>query len=166
MENGKWTWIFLFNINKFRNFFLILIQIKLLFSQYFDSFTSSILNSHASFIDITDYHNIFPIITSNKKIYTDIPPIERNTTSSKITKYSAAATYDNNTILIACTEDLLLSKIDIDSGEETPLVKYEDINVNIPNFTCSISIYDDFVYIGKSHKIVPNYKIKIENEYT
>ena len=136
MENGKWTWIFLFNLKKFRNFFIILIQIKLLFSQYLESFTSSTLNSHASLIDVTDYHNIFPIITSDKKIYTDIPPIERNVTSSKITKFSAAATYNEDTILIACTEDYLLSKIDINSGEETPLVYYNDINKNIPSYIC------------------------------
>ena len=155
MKNGKRSWIFIYNINKFRFSFLILIQIKLLFSQYFETFTSSILNSHASLIDITDYHSIFPIITSDKKIYTNIPPIERSVTSSKITKFSAAATYNENTILIACTEDYLLSEIDIDSGEETPLVYYEDINTNIPSYICSISIYNDFVYIGMSHKIVP-----------
>ena len=163
MKNGKRTWTFLFNINKFRNLFLVLIQIKLLFSQYFESFTSSTLNSHASLIDITDYHNIFPIITSDKKIYTNIPPIERNVTSSKITKFSAAATYNEDTILIACTEDYLLSKIDINSGEEAPLVYYKDINKNIPSSICSISIYDDFVYIGMSHQIVPFTKIKKTN---
>ena len=163
MKNGKWHSILVYNINKFRYFFFILIQIKLLFSQYFESFNSSTLNSHASFIDITDYHNIFPIITSDKKIYTNIPPIERNITSSKITKFSAAATYNEDTILIACTEDYLLSKIDIDSGEESPLVYYTDINVNIPDSICSISINDDFVYIGMSHKIVPFTKIKKEN---
>ena len=163
MKNGKRAWIFIYNINKFRFSFLILIQIKLLFSQYFETFTSTTLNSHASLIDITDYHNIFPIITSDKKIYTNIPPIERSVTSSKITKFSAAATYNENTILIACTEDYLLSEIDIDSGEETPLVYYEDINTNIPSYICSISIYNDFVYIGMSHKIVPFTKIKKEN---
>ena len=163
MKNGKWHSILVYNINKFRYFFFILIQIKLLFSQYFESFNSSTLNSHASFIDITDYDNIFPIITSDKKIYTNIPPIERNVTSSKISKYSAAATYNEDTILIACTEDYLLSKIDIDSGEETPLVSYIDINSTIPSSICSISRYDDFVYIGMSHKIVPFTKIKKDN---
>ena len=164
MKDRKWTSKFVYNFNALY-FFLILIQIKLLFSQKFESFISSTLNNYTSLIDITDYFNIFPIITSDKKIYTNIPPIERNITSSKITKFSAAATYNKKTILIACTEDYLLSKIDIDSGEETPLVKYEneDINVNIPSFTCSISICNDYIYIGMSHKIVPYTKIKKEN---
>ena len=166
MENGTRISFFKYKFNYVRILLILLIQVKVFFSKYFDTINTETLNSQAFFIDITDYDNIFPIITSDKKIYTGIPPIERNTTSSKITKYSAAATYDNNTILIACTEDYLLSKIDIDSGEETPLVKYEDKNVIMPNFTCSISIYGDYVYIGMSHKIVPYYKIKIENDYT
>ena len=147
MKNGARISFFVYKFNNTRILLFLLIQIKILFSKYFDTINTATLNNQASFIDITDYHNIFPIITSDKNIYTDIPPIQRNTTSSKITKYSAAATYDNNTILIACTEDLLLSKIDIDSGEETPLVKYEDINVNIPNFTCSISVIKLYLII-------------------
>ena len=107
MKNEKWTSFFAYNIYKLRYFFLILAQIKLLFSQYFESFTSSTLNTHASLIDITDYHNIFPIITSDKKIYTSIPPIERNVTSSKITKFSAGATYNEDTILIPLNSKIL-----------------------------------------------------------
>ena len=160
MKNGEWASKFVYYINKFGYFFLLLIQIKISFSQYFESFNISTLNSNASLIDITDYDNIFPIITLDKKIYTNIPPIERNEISSKIIKFSAAATYNKDTILMACTEDYLLSKIDIDSGEETPLVSYEDMDVNIPSSTCSISIYNYFVYIGMSHKIVPYTKIK------
>jgi len=166
MKNGKWTSIFVNNISKASYIFLILIQIKFLFSQKFESFTSSTLNNHASLIDVTDYYNIFPIITSDKKIYTNIPPIERSVTSSKINKFSASATYNEDTILMACTEDFLLSKIDINSGEETPLVKYDEINKNIPSSICSISIYNDYVYIGMSHKIVPYTKIKRENNNT
>ena len=166
MEKKIGNYFFLYKINNIRIFLFLLFQIKVFLAKYFDTINTATLNGQKSFIDITDYHNIFPIITTDKTIYTDIPPIERNFTSSNITKLSAAATYDNETILIACTEDYLLSKIDIDSGEETPLVTYEEINVNIPNFTCSISIYNNDVYIGMTHKIVPYYKIKIENEYT
>ena len=168
MKNGKLTSFFVSKINNPIFFVLILIQVKLLFSQVFETLFSSDLNNYASLIDITDYHNIFPIITSDKKIYTGIPPIERNTTSSKITEISAAATYDEDTILIACTENYLLSKIDIDSGEETPLVSYEDINLNIPSSICSISIdfSQGYVYIGVSHKIVPYTKVKRKNNDT
>ena len=167
MEKRKLIFFLAYKINNsLFLLLLLLIQIKVLFSKYFDTIITETLNEGASFVDITDYHNIYPIITTDKTIYTDIPPIKRNTTSSNITKFSAGATYDNETILIACTEDYLLSKIDIDSGEETSLVKYEDINVNMPNFTCSISLLNDYVYIGISHKIVPSYKIKIEKDYT
>lgn len=117
MEKRKLIFFLAYKINNpLFLLLLLLIQIKVLFSKYFDTIITETLNEGASFIDITDYHNIYPIITTDKTIYTDIPPIKRNTTSSNITKFSAGATYDNETILIACTEDYLLSKIDIDSG--------------------------------------------------
>ena len=136
---------------------LILIQIKQIFLGYFDSLTTEMLNEDASLIDISDYHNLFIIMTTDKKIYTGIPPIFKIETSSKINSFSAAATYNNEYILMACTEDYLLSKINIETGEETPLINYEKFNS--PNCTCSISLKNNFVYIGISHIIIPKYRI-------
>ena len=125
MENSK-------NINTFNSIlkiinskiflFLILIKIKTIFLGYFDSFETNTLNEAVSFIDITDYLNLFPIITTDKKIYTGIPPVERSTTNSKIISISSAITYNNNYFLMACTEDYLLSKINVETGNEIPLV--------------------------------------------
>ena len=43
------------------------IQIKQAFTEYFETFRTGELSNTASLIDITDYYNIFPIITSEKK---------------------------------------------------------------------------------------------------
>jgi hypothetical protein len=66
MENGTRISFFVYKFNIARILLLLLIQVKVLFSKYFDTINTATLNSNASFIDITDYHNIFPIITSNK----------------------------------------------------------------------------------------------------
>ena len=152
---------FFFKI-KIKNFpliiFLILIQIKSIISEYFDYFETHSLNEAASLIDITDYYNLYPIITTDKKIYTGLPPEEKVTTTSKIISISAAVTYNNKFILIACTENYLLSKINIETGEETSLLFYNEIK--FPNCTCTISYKQDFVFIGLSHIITPVIKLK------
>ena len=142
---------------KFFFFLLILIKIKQAFFGYFDSLTTGILNEEASLIDISDYHNLFPIITTDKKIYLGIPPVFKANISSKINSFSAAATYNNEYILMACTEDYLLSKIKIETGEETPLINYEKFNS--PNCICSISLKDNYVYIAINHIVISNYQI-------
>ena len=164
-ENAKINNLLNLNLSfKLKNFsfflFLVLIQIKRVLLNYFESFQSNILNSDSSFIDITDYNNLYPIITLDKKIYIDIPPKEKNITS-KLSEISSAVTYNEKFILIACTEEFLLSKINVETGEETPLVSYKDINMNIPNCSCSLSSKDNYVYIGVSHIIIPYIKIKI-----
>jgi len=89
MEKRKLICFFAYKINNpLILLLLLLIQIKVLFSKYFDIITTETLKEQASFIDITDYHNIYPIITTDKIIYTDIPPMEKNNTSSKINQFS------------------------------------------------------------------------------
>ena len=156
MENAKKKYI-----SKIFHFpfliLFILIQIKKIFLGYFDSLAPETLSESASLIDISDYHNLSLIITTDKKIYTGIPPVFKKETSSKINSFSAACTYNNKYILISCTEDYLLSKINIETGEETGLINYE--HFNSPNCTCSISSKDNYVYIGISHIIIPTYKV-------
>ena len=139
-------------------FFLISLNIKGILLETLDSFELNILNEDASLIDITDYFNLYPIITTDKKLYLGIPPLLNKTLNSKIINISAAITYNENFFLIACTQNYLLSKINIETGEETGLISYKDIN--IPNCTCSISSKDNFVYIGISHIIIPKIMIK------
>ena len=68
-----------------------------------------------------------------------------------------AATYDENYILVACSEDNLLSKIHINSGDSENLINYNEIpNMEAedilaqPDQVCSISIDEDIAYISIS----------------
>ena len=139
-------------------FFLLLIIIQIKCEDYFNSFETNIITEGSSLIDISDYYNISLIITTDKKIYTGIPPTFKNSIYSKISEISSAVTYNNNYTLMACTDDYLLIKINIETGEEVPLVNYTFFT--IPNCTCSISTKDNYVYIGISNIITPYYKIK------
>ena len=161
--------IFLINIKFF--LLLILIQIKDSFTEYFETFQQGIISNNASLIDITDYHNIFPFITSEGHIYTGMEPNLKSETNSKLLNISAAATYDNNFILIACTENHLLSKININSGEETSLLSYNQFSLTIEslNYSCSICILNNIAYIGIpqiiSNNLIKNViKVELINE--
>jgi hypothetical protein len=138
--------------------FLISVQIKQAFTEYFEALQTGDLSNSASLIDITDYYNIYPIITTEKKIYTGIPPVLKTTTTSKIISFSSAVTYNENYILMSCTEDYLLSTININTGIETPLINYD--NFKFPNCTCSISTKDNYIYIGISYIKTPTYRIR------
>ena len=131
--------------------FFLFIQIKVILSVYFESFQYGNISENASIIDITDYNNLSLLITTEKKIYTGMTPNKISETNSKIIKLSAAATYDNNFILLACSEDYLLSKINIYSGEETSLLSYAQFNFSIKSlneYSCSICLSNNIAYIG------------------
>ena len=97
-------------------------------------------------------------------------PNKISSTTSKIINITAGATYDSNYVLLACTEDYLLSKININTGEEVPLVNYQQLSLSIENlnYSCSINIYNNTAYIGISqitdNKLNPNIvKIGLKN---
>ena len=136
-------------------FFLFSFQKKEILTAYFDSFQTGDLNTKASLIDVTDYYNLSLIITSDNKIYTGIPPTIKVNEISNLRNISSAVTYDENNILIACTENFLLTKINLETGQETPLIYYENISAPDPENICSISYMDDYVYIGYYHMIFP-----------
>ena len=137
-------------------FFLVFsFQIKEILPAYFDSFQSGELNDKASLIDVTDYYNLSLIVTSDNKIYTGIPPELKVNEISNLRNISSAVTYDENNILIACTENYLLTKINLITGKETPLIYYENISAPDPENICSISYMDDYVYIGYYYMIFP-----------
>ena len=134
-------------------YFFFIGQFKVILLNYFENnYQLGNLTHEAFIIDITDYHKLFLVITTEKKIYTGIPPNEKNVTNSNIINYTAAATYDTNYVILACTGDYLLSKININTGQEVSLVDYSHLNLSIENlnYTCSISIFDNLVYIGIS----------------
>ena len=132
-------------------FLFFLIKIKIFLSDYFESFQHGNISENASIIDITDYNNLFLLITTEKNIYKGITPNKISETQSKIMNISAAATYDNNFILLACSEDYLLSKINIISGEEIFLLSYAQFNLSIEflnYYSCSICLSNNIAYIG------------------
>ena len=159
-------------INKKSFIFFAFIQIKLAFSEYFDSFQQGNISNNASIIDITDYNNLYPLITTDKQIYAGMTPIKLSETNASIINISTASTYDNNTILLACSENYLLSEIDIYMGEEIFLLSYDNfiLSKESLNYSCSICYSNDTVYIGII-KIINNtiqknvIKLELENQY-
>ena len=132
-------------------YFLFIIQFKEILLNYFENnIQVNYLSHNASIIDITDYHNLYLLITTEKIIYTGIPPNKKSKTTSNIINITAAATYNKNYVILACTGDYFLSKININTGEEVPLVNYSYLNLSIIdlNYTCSISILNNYIYIG------------------
>ena len=151
-------------------YFLLIIKFKGILFNYFEGYQVGFISEQASIIDITDYHNLYLVITTEKNIYTGMPPNKISSTTSKIINITAGATYDSNYVLLACTEDYLLSKININTGEEVPLVNYQQLSLSIENlnYSCSINIYNNTAYIGISqitdNKLNPNIvKIGLKN---
>ena len=123
-----------------------------------DEFNSQILESSDSYlIDINDYDNLGIIMTTSKKIYF-ISSIEETPSTSinfdlNVANYSMGATYHNNYLLVACTEDSLLGWVNIEAGESSPLLNYNDISyegktLDKPNQICSLSIFENIAYIA------------------
>ena len=156
---------FLISINYLiLSYFLFIIQFKEILSDLngnFQSLNYANISENAAIIDITDYHNLYLLITTEKNIYTGIPPNKISSTTSKIINITAAATYDSNYVLLACTEDYLLSKVNIQTGNEEPLLDYERFNFSIVNlnYTCCICIYENFAYVG-INQIIDNSYLK------
>ena len=104
--------------------------------------------SNNYFLDIKDYYNLSIIITESKKIYKGIPPNYQATTNASINKFSSAVTYNTNYLLVACLDDSLLTKININTGNNTSLLDYPYKNSTyLPEYYCSISLLDNIVYI-------------------
>ena len=135
---------------EFKRLFLLFIFFKTFISEYFESMEVGSISDNASIIDITDYNNLYLLITTEKYIYTGMPPNKASETQSKIMNISAAVTYDNNYILLACSENYLLSIININSRVEMRLLNYEDAQLTIEylNYSCSICFKNNISYIG------------------
>ena len=72
------------------------------------------------------------------------------------------AVCNENYILAACLNDYLLVKININNGDYVQLVEYSEFNSIIvsDSSSCSLSIYNDIIYIGISQ---PSSDNKIKN---
>ena len=133
--------------------YLFIIQLSDILTSYFNSFNIINLYENTTFIDFTDYTNSYIFVTKSQKIYKGISPQLSCTTNAKINKYTVGASYNQNYIILACLDDSLLSQINLNSGVSTSLLSYSDINTNlkVPNYFCSLSIKDKYVYIGFSY---------------
>ena len=155
-----------------KDFLCLFLEGNILHLGFLYNYQISNLNEQGSIIDVTDYHNLYLLITTEKTIYTGMTPIKRSETHSKILNISAAATYNNNYFLLACSEDYLLSKIEISSGQEIPLLNYDQFNLTIEylNYSCSICLSNNFVYIGMpqiiDYKLIKNIiKVELSNPF-
>ena len=102
--------------NKFI-FFLIFLNINFILTQINDNFTSGILEEGSyDLLDVTDYHNMNLVVSSSKKIYTGIPPVEKVTTNANLISVSSLITINENYLLVACLEDSFLGKINLSTG--------------------------------------------------
>ena len=122
-------------------YFLFIGQFKEILLNYFENnYQVANISQNASIIDITDYYNLYLLITTEKIIYTGMPPTQKSVTTSNIINITVAATYDTNYVLLACTGDYLLSKININTGEEVCLINYSELSLSIinVNYTCSL----------------------------
>ena len=144
-------------------FILFFLNIKQVFSSYLESFQKYEFTELDSLIEITDYYNLSIFMTTRGEIYTGIPPIKNNTISpsSHFTKFTSGVTYNENYILMSCTKNYLLGKINIITGEETPLINYN--YTLMPNYTCGVFTDKEYVYISMSHILIPIQETLIQN---
>ena len=149
-------------------FLSIFVSIRAEQSIYFDSFQKTNFQELDSLIEINDYYNLSIFLTTNKEIYMGIPPNKTVsvTSSNEFINLTKGVTYDENFLLMVCTGDFLLTKIEIESGIEIPLLNYS--NISMTSYPCGAFSDQDYVYITMSHIVTPQkteiiYKTNINN---
>ena len=131
-------------------FYLILFIIffQIIFGQIKDNFDFGTLETTSSIIDVGDYLNKSLILTTSGKIYIGTPLSLLNKTEVKLNKSSYAASCNENYMFVACLEDYLLVKLNINDGSYIPLLSYSDYNsIVVSNNSCCISIFENIVFI-------------------
>ena len=148
------------NSHYFYNYFHIIIMIIILKYKFLncninDNFEKNILEyGNYDILDITDTTNLKLLVTTSKKIYEGIPPTQKSVTGANLINSTSLLTINNNYILAACLQNSLLTKININNGQYSSLLEYNQITINpgleIPITTCSISTINDFIFIAYS----------------
>ena len=143
------------NLSKYHLIFLaIILKFNFDYCQINDKYQTNILEGGSyDLINIKDDLNLSLIITTSKKIYTGIPPTLKATTSAKLIKQTAITTVNEKYVLAACLQDYFLAKINLNSGAYTPLIEYDYYSsptLSVPSRSCSISIFDDYAFVGYS----------------
>lgn len=136
-------------------FLLLFINLPFIFPQMNDNFIQGVLEEGNNYLlDVTDYHNMFIIISSSKIIYTGIPPVQKIETTAKLIKVSSLITINENYLLASCLEDSFLGKINLSTGVFVSLLSYSDLDssetLEIPKAICSLSNIDNIVFIAYS----------------
>ena len=140
--------------NEILMLFLIFIQILCLYNcQIYDNFTNDVFEEGSQLIDVNDNNNLNLIVTTAKNIYIGIPPILTTMTEARLINSSSIVTLNSNYLLAACLEDSLLTKININDGSFSSLLNYSDseissYNLEIPITSCSLSFFENIVFIG------------------
>ena len=144
----------IFLLNKKLIFILIIFHKLCSYNcQIYDNFTNEVLEEGSQLIDVNDYDNLNLIVTTLKNIYVGIPPKLKAKTEAKLINASSIITLNSNYLLAACLQDSLLTKINLNNGIFSPLLNYSDnemssYNLDIPITSCSLSIYENIVFIG------------------
>ena len=143
------------NICRIKMVIIFFLKVKYYLCQINDNFNRDILEEgNYDLIDITDNFNLSLIVTTAKNIYTGIPPIKRASTNANLINSTSIITINNNYLLAACLSDSLLTKININNGEFSTLINYNEITIEpileIPITTCSLSFYNNYIFIGYS----------------
>ena len=130
--------------------------------QIYDNFNDGILESSgSSILDIVDYLNLSLLITSSGNIYNSISLSLLTTTEASLNASSSAAVCNENYILVACLQNSLLTKININDGTFQNLINYSEFDSIIVSnkSSCCLSIYENIVSISISQPYL-NYTIK------
>jgi len=130
--------------------------------QIYDNFANGTLElSGSSILDIADYLNLSLLITSSGNIYNATPISPLTYTGASLNASSAAAVCNEKYILVACLQDSLLTKININNGTFQNLIDYSAFgSIIVSNrSSCCLSIYENIVSISISQPYLDN-KIK------
>ena len=155
--------------------FLLTIKFAFILTQINDNFKTYTLSGEDGYdlLDIVDYNNLNLFITTSKNIYQGIPPMKKSETQANLKSVSSLATINENYLLACCLSDSLLTKININTGESSSLLLYNNIatstTLTLPEDICSISIFENIVFIGYtqtegSNKINLVIRIYIKNK--
>ena len=151
-NNKKANNIFYFGLN----FCIItfILKINFISCQIKDNFIINTLEiGNNDLLDITDNHNLNLIVTTSKNIYTGLPPTLKTTTQANLIKVSSVITINESFLLASCLKDSFLTKIRLSDGISSSLLDYSDItgitpSITVPEKICSLSIYEQTVFIG------------------
>ena len=134
--------------SKFILFLLLLLinNFKLINNELSDHFQYGDLSDTGDMINITDYYNLSILVSTSKNIYTGFPPKIKTIITSTITRFSSGVTINENNLLMSCLDGKILTKININTGEETELCPSLSFT-NPSQKICSISLYNNKVFL-------------------